>query len=258
MTAPLSERPGFQQTQFELAAHIRDPERDAPPAGIEDRRLQIYRELFFNNVSGLLSEAFPVLRSLQSRQVWERRIRRFYADYRCQTPYFLEISEEFMRWLGEQRAAHPDDPPFIHELAHYEWVELALNVSDQPIQPEGLDLNGDVYLGRPRVSPLAWHLAYRYPVHRISPENQPRQPGEQPTYLVVYRDRGDQIHFLEINAVTYRLIELLQEDPVDTGRDAVNRIVAELQHPQPELIRAHGRALLNDLRERNIIVGTRT
>lgn len=257
MTAPLSERPGFQQAQLELAAHIRDPERDPPPAGIEDRRLRIYRELFFNNISGLLSEAFPVLRSLRSPQVWERRVRRFYADYRCRTPYFLEISEEFMRWLGEQRTVHPDDPPFIHELAHYEWVELALNVSDQPMEPEGLDLNGDVFLDRPLVSPLAWHLAYHYPAHRISPENQPQRPSAQPNYLLVYRDRGDQIHFLEINAITHRLIDLLQEHPADTGQDALNRIADEMQHPQPELILEHGRTLLNDLRARNIIVGTR-
>lgn len=257
MTAPPSERPLFQRAQFALAAHIRDPERGAPPPGLEDRRLQIYRELFFNNVSGLLTDAFPVLRALSSDQVWEQRIRQFYAEHRCQTPYFLKIAEEFLGWLGECRPAHPDDPPFIHELAHYEWVEMALTVSPATAEPDGLERNGDVFLGRPVISSLAWPLAYRYPVHRIGPENQPREPGDQPTYLVVYRDRQDRVRFLEINAVTYRLLELLKENPDATGRDAVNRIAVELQHPRPESILEHGRALLDDLRQRNIIVGTR-
>jgi hypothetical protein len=257
VTASYSEHPVFRQAQVDLAAHIRDPERNSPPPGLEDRRLRVYRELFFNNVSGLLAEAFPVLRSLESAERWEKRVRRFYADYRCHTPYFLKIAEEFMTWLAEQRPSHPDDPPFIHELTHYEWVEIALTVSDQPFQPDGVDPNGDTWLGQSVVSPLAWHLAYHYPVHQISPENQPRQPGTQPTYLIVYRDRRDEVHFLEINAVTYRLIELMKENPTNTGQDVVKQIATELQHPQPETILQHGRVLLDDLRERNIIVGTR-
>lgn len=73
---------------------------------------------------------------------------------------------------------------------------------------------------------------------------------------MVYRDRSDEIHFLEINAVTYRLLALLQENPDWTGLDALKQVAEELNHPQPETVIAHGTSLLNDLRERNIIVGT--
>ncbi|HPO24365.1 MAG TPA: putative DNA-binding domain-containing protein, partial [Arenimonas sp.] len=45
----------LRQQQFALAKHIRDPEANLPPPDIEDRRLAIYRELFFNNVEGLLA-----------------------------------------------------------------------------------------------------------------------------------------------------------------------------------------------------------
>ena len=54
--------PALRAQQDALAAHIRDPENVAAPAGVEERRLKIYRELFFNNVEGLLAGNFPVLR----------------------------------------------------------------------------------------------------------------------------------------------------------------------------------------------------
>ena len=42
--------PDFRQVQREFAAHLRDPANNPAPGNIEERRLAIYRELFFNNV----------------------------------------------------------------------------------------------------------------------------------------------------------------------------------------------------------------
>ena len=49
---------------YEFAAHIRDPENKPAPENIEDRRMGIYRDLFFNNIEGFLSGTFPVLKRL--------------------------------------------------------------------------------------------------------------------------------------------------------------------------------------------------
>ena len=50
--------------QKSFAAHIRDPQRVAAPEGVEDRRMEIYRDLFFNNIKNFISGNFPVLRTL--------------------------------------------------------------------------------------------------------------------------------------------------------------------------------------------------
>lgn len=219
--------------------------------------MAIYRELFYNNVEGFIAGAFPILRTITPDALWHARVRRFFAEHRSHTPYFAEIAAEFLAWLNTPDGTQADDPGFLRELAHYEWVELALQISDADRSAPPLDHNGDLRTGRPVVSPLAWPLAYSYPVHRIGVDFQPQQPGEQPSFLVVYRDRRDEIHFLEINAVTYRLLALLQECPEWTGLEAVTRIAEELQHPQPESVIQHGLALLAELRERNMIIGTR-
>lgn len=247
----------FQQAQFAFAAHLRDPLHHAPPAGLEDRRLKIYRELFYNNVEDALANGFPVLRKISSDAVWHARVRDFYAHHVSHAPQFHQLPEEFLRYLEHERGAHPDDPPFLRELCHYEWVELALQVSEQELTPDLADPNGDLLDGRPVLSPLAWPLAYDYPVQRIGPDFQSAAPPEQPTYLVVYRDRSDDVRFMEINAVTARLMQCLDEDQTSSGCALLQRIASELRHPEPDAVVREGAAILQDLRARDILLGTR-
>ncbi len=248
--------PAFQRRQFEFSAHLRDPQRNAC-AGAEDRRLNIYRELFYNNVEDCLASAFPVLRRISGEAVWHARVRDFYARHRSAAPQFHRVPEEFLLFLDNERGEHPDDPPFLRDLAHYEWVELELSIS--PLEP-GLDLadpNGDPIAGVPMLSPLAWTLAYDFPVQRIGPDFQPQQPDAQPNYLIVNRDRRDRVRFLEINAVTARLTSLIETSPAASGRELLLQIAVELAHPQPEAVLAEGGRIFETLRGRDILLGTR-
>lgn len=256
----------FRARQYAFAAHLRDPQRHRLD-DIEDRRLKIYRELFYNNVEDCLASAFPVLRKLSPDAVWHARIRDFYARHRSAAPQFHRVPEEFLRFLDDERGEHPDDPPFLRELAHYEWVELELSISPLQITPEigcadadtvsEVDPNGDPLAGPPVISPLAWTLGYSFPVHRIGPAFQPQAPGETPTWLIVNRDRGEQVRFMEINAVTARLSALIGERPQASGRELLRQIAAELQHPNPGTVVAEGARIFEQLRERDILLGTR-
>jgi hypothetical protein len=64
----------LQALQRDFAACIREPERDDLPPGVAARRMQVYRELFFNNVEGLLSSNFPVIRTLYADTAWNALI----------------------------------------------------------------------------------------------------------------------------------------------------------------------------------------
>ena len=251
-----SRKPAFQRLQYQFAAHLRDPEKNPAPKGIEDRRLQIYRELFYNNVEDFLANAFPVLRALTPDPRWHAMVRDFYARHQCHEPQFHKIAEEFLRNLSDERGVVEGDPPFLRELAQYEWVELELGVSEEKLTPALADPNGDLLAGTPLASPLAWTLAYDFPVHKISPEFQPTVPGPQPTLLIVYRNRHDNVKFMEINAITARLMQLIGEEPA-AGRALLERIAAELKHPQPASVVAEGGKILRELRERDILLGTR-
>jgi hypothetical protein len=246
--------PTFKKHQYDFTAHLRDPVHNPAPEGIEDRRMGIYRDLLYNNVENFIANGFPVLRSIYSTDDWHRMVRDFFARHQSSSPYFLEISQEFLDYLQSEREPQPEDPQGLLELAHYEWVELALTVSDEDPDLNGIDPNGDLLSGHPVLSPLAWPLAYQYPVHKMGPDYLPAAP-EQPTYLVVYRNRNDEVKFLEINPVTARLINLLQENPEVTGELALDQIVHEINHPRPELVIEGGLSALQELQRYGIVLG---
>ncbi len=246
----------FTKTQYEFAAHIRDPENNPKPADIEDRRMEIYRGLFYRNIEGFIAGGFPVLRKLYNDDHWHSMVRDFIANHQSLSPYFLEISQEFLKYLQEEHAAQDYDPPFLLELAHYEWVELALSVATDEVDMHNIDPNADLLAGRPAISPLAWLLHYQWPVHQLSPDYQPEAPPEQATYLIVYRDRQDTVRFVLLNPITACLLSNLQENPNLTGQTALQRIAEDMQHPNPQTVINGGLQALEQLKSQGIILGS--
>ena len=248
---PLPTLPEFQRYQFDFTAHIRDPKAYPRPAGIEARRMKIYTELLYNNVEGFLLTCFPVLRKMLGTRKWARLVRAFFSTHRSHTPYFRQIPDEFVQFLQNEWDAPEGYPPYLLALAHYEWIELVLSVSnrsaDCPVDPVG-----DLMNGVPVLNPVLANLRYDWPVHRIAPRRKV-QPVE--VHLLVFRDDNDQIEFIEINAFTARLLTLLDSGNL-SGRAALNQVAMESRHPNPEIVLQAGRALLEDLRTRGAILGT--
>ncbi|MGD8817153.1 MAG: putative DNA-binding domain-containing protein [Acidobacteriota bacterium] len=247
-----SNLPGFREVQLEFAAHIRDPDAHPRPADVDQRRMQIYVDLFYNNIEGFLGSGFPVAkRILTARREWRALVREFVARHGSSSPYFLDVSQEFLTFLSER--ATGSLPPYLLELCHYEWVELALSVSEREL-PSEVNPEGDLLRGRVVVSPLIWMLSYRYPVHLIGPSYEPDAEPDEPTLLVVNRRRDDSVGFLVVNPVTWRLLELLGEG--STGSEALERLARELDQTDPEVIRRRGIETLGRLREAQILLGT--
>lgn len=247
--------PRFLAQQLDFAAHIRHPEQHPRPADVEARRMQIYVDLFYNNIRSFLSSTFPVARSVLGEERWEALVRDFVHRHPSESPYFLEISQEFLTFLADTRP--PGLPPFMLELCHYEWVELALSVAEEEFPEEGVDRDGDLLTGIPVVSPLIWKLAYRFPVHRIGPAFQPDEPGPEPTQLVVYRRFDDEVRFMQVNALTMGLLDMLEAGNV-SGGEALERLGEQVPGLNPAVVRREGHATLERLRRAGIIAGTTT
>ena len=145
-------------------------------------------------------------------------------------------------------------PPFARELAHSEWIELALTIDPARIEDVAADPHGDLLAGIPVVSPLARVLAYAFPVHKLSPDYAPPAAPATPTHLAVYRDRTDAVRFMELNPLTALLLQQLR-DRDGTGEQVLNRIAHD-NKLNADVVRAGGIAILNDLRARDVILGT--
>jgi len=243
----------FRQTQYAFAAHIRDPGKNPAPPDVNPKRMALYRELFLNNIRSFIGSGFPVLKAVLAETHWLALVDDFFANHRSATPYFSDFPEEFLAFLSEERSGHAEDPPFLLELAHYEWVELALALAAGEAPAARAELEANPLACMVALSDVAWPLAYRFPVQRIGRDYQPAAAPEQPTCLAVYRNRDDQVRFLELNPATFRLLQLLQETGPQPADACLRRLAAELGHADPAAVLAYGGQTLRELAQRGVV-----
>jgi hypothetical protein len=216
-------------------------------------RVQVYRDLVFSNLSSLLSGTFPVLVKTVGDSDWRSLLRIFLRDHRARTPKFGEIAQEFVEFLASMPLALNDGPwpPFMVELAHYEWVEMALQQSAaDPLPPSDAGL----LLGRPlQVSPLAWPLAYAWPVQKVGPDYQPQVPPTQPTLLLVRRSEDWSVQFSELSPLAWRLLQRIETFPLLDGRAQLQGLAVEAGMVGSPAFIDSGLALLQQMHGEGVI-----
>jgi hypothetical protein len=254
-TSNKSKAEGFRRIQHVFTQHIRDPENNPAPEGIEDRRIGVYRELVYNNIEGFIANSFPVLRKITPDEQWHEMLRDYVCNHQAHTPLFPRMPLEFIQYLEDERHGHPEDPGFLLELAAYEWAEIAISLDTREIEMDGIDVEGDLLSGVPALNPLIMPQTYQYPVHQISPDYLPDSPPEDPTYLLVYRRRDDEVGFLELNTVSARLVECIQGNDDKTGLQLLERIAEELKHPDPQVVINGGQEIMREMHDKDILLG---
>ena len=95
-------------------------------------------------------------------------------------------------------------------------------------------------------------------MHRISKDYQPTKPGEALTFLVVCRKANDDMDFLELNPVTARLLELIEANEQDSGRELLLKLADEINYPDVEALLQHGAEAMQQMRQVEIIIGTKS
>lgn len=251
--------PSFQRYQLAFTKYIRDPQLHPCPQGIVAKRMAVYKEIVFNNLYVSVSACFPVTQKVLGKRAWLKLIQAFLRDHAANTPIFRQIPEEFLNFLSYTNVHANTNvntllPPYLVSLCHYEWIELL--VASMPIS---LSLNkkinptGNLLSEQPVFTPTMQLLHYDYAVHKISPRNKPEQ--KQSTYLLVYRNNEDLVKFIELNAVTFRLLTLLQQNK-NTSEQALTLLANELAQPFPETVINFGLETLEKLRSQGVILGT--
>lgn len=244
----------FQQTQYQFIAHIKDPENNPLPGDIEERRLAIYRELFFNNIHGFVSSGFPVLRTLFNDYDWRVMVRDFFIKHDCQSPYFIDIAKEFLDYLINERQSSEQDLPFLVELAHYEWVELDVSVRKEAHHYPWLDTDS-IEASALVLSETAWPLSYSFPVHQISSDFMPTEAVPGSVSLIVYRDDEEEVQFMLINGVTALLLQVLASNPGMQFDTLVEALVTQLPQFEQQQITQGATEVIYKLVGKGIIRG---
>jgi len=190
------------QTRF--TQHLRNPDTYPVPEGLDERRVGIYSDLIFQNISALMSEFFPVLKQLLTNDDWHQLIREFFINWRAETPYFPRLAEEFLAFLMSRPGTN-HEPDYLLPLAHYEWLELYLYIHEAELPERSLDeetLNSAAL----KLSELAVPAAYQFPVHQIRSDWDVQETS---TFLLVFRDNIDSIRFFELAPLAYELLSAI-------------------------------------------------
>ena len=252
---------GDQAEQLAFAQALRDSAA-AAPAWIAARPLQIYRELAFNNLQRALARSFAVSRSLLSEARWNALVGAFFKTLRTNEPQLRRLPAEFTRWLADE-APH-EVPAWWIALCRYEQIELELAMADIELPEAPSALQGDALAarllsGQPRLSPLAQLFESPWPVHRIdaafaAATRDDAQPAAgQRTQLVIWRDRADKVRFIELNALSARLLQALRDAPARSGREQLQQLAAAISQA-PEPVVEAGAQLLSSLYSREILL----
>ena len=246
----------LQTLQLQFMAHLRAPDRQPLPDGCAEQGMRVYADLLFNKFNDSLQACFPVCAALLGERGWQTLVKTFVAQHACRSPLYRQIPDEFVDYL-QTAPRRPADPPWLLELAHFEWLELALAIAEAEPPPAYSTAIDDWLPCRPLFAPVLQIRQYAYPVARLNADCQPAEAPAQATYILGFRDRDDEVQFVELNPATARLLEILHSGG-ETVAAAINRIAAELKHPQPAALNRFGIETLYNLMQQGAILGART
>jgi hypothetical protein len=160
-----------------------------------------------------------VCKSILGVRAWKKLVREFFAQHQATTPIFREIPQQFLQFLKTTKNL----PDYLEQLAHYEWIELA--VASQQTEAKKLSKTMDLLNEKPVLTSAHMLLEYDYAVHKISKRNQPKTT--ESTHLFVFRNAENAVKFIELNPMTFQLLNLIKENEL-TGKQALTRLAEEI------------------------------
>ena len=246
--------PRFQQYQLAFTARLRDPLGQPLLEGVDAERMAVYEEIVFNNIHASISACFPVARTVLGEQAWQVLTRAFMREYSAHDPLFRRIPQQFVAFLTNAGPELQQSmPPYLTDLCHYEWIELFVSTMPSAM-PDSANVMpaSNLLEHRPAFTPTMQLLDYAYAVHKISLDYIPEHTESK--QLLVYRNADNDVKFIALNAVTFRLLTLLQQEKIKS-KQALILLAEELKHPQPEAVIQFGLEILEDLRTQGAIIG---
>lgn len=245
----------FARVQRAFAAYLRDPEHVAPPGEHDPRRLGVYRHAVYANIERFMHDNYPRVRAVMTESEWHAMVRDYLVRHVARATAFVDLPKEFLTYLENVRA--PDAKwPFLHELAHFDWLETLVGADPRRVDFAGIARDGDLITGVPVPNPVMVIHCYRYPVHAIDANFQPLEAPAQATRIAAFRDSQNEYGFLDLNGAAARLLELIMAGGGHSGHEIFAKLAAELGNDDVAGLIEAGGTILARMHARDVILGT--
>ena len=198
-----TEQISFQATQQQFCNWIRFPQSELPKA-LPVERMQIYRDLLFNNVCSFIDLVYPVTRAILPEIQWQKLLTEFFQKAQCDSPFYNDISLQFREYLTVCQHPSLHEYPWLAELLQFEWLELYLDTVQ--IEKKLLTRQSEWQLNT-----QVWVLVYQYPVYQWSSSTIIAEVEPMPSVILVWRNDQDNICLESLSVLFAMVIEQLNQ-----------------------------------------------
>lgn len=197
--------PQLAKFQAQFGDYLRKQTHNREDETLVPQRVgQLYQELIYNSVANFPKQCFVICQAMLGDE-FDALCREFFRQERLHSPYFPDINRDFVAFI-EAKVEAGVLPAFFADLAHFEWIELAVD-----LLPDAAANAIFMHRARPiALNPTLQNLRYDYAVQAIDVETQPQEIYAEESYLVMYRNLDSVISTLQTNALTFLLIEFIQ------------------------------------------------
>ncbi|WP_437965087.1 putative DNA-binding domain-containing protein [Sorangium sp. So ce260] len=269
VSAPDGEAIAADPRAWLARAGIEGPDLEAM-AALPPKRLLLYRSLVRRGLTGAIRAGIPRTAARLGAR-FEADAARFLEVELPRSRYLRDVAFEFVDFAAPRWAEDPEVPAYLADLARHELAAFAASCAEpdeeeagaagEPPAPRGPDGPGAPASGEElsldrgvRFQRAAALVRHEHPVHRLQGAESARDaPAREPTRLLVYRDAGHDVRFLELTPLAAEILGRLLAGA--TLGDAVVQGCAALGHPVDGPVLESTAALLSDLAERGALLG---
>lgn len=198
-----TEQISFQATQQQFCNWIRFPETELPKT-FSAQRMQIYRDLLFNNVCSFIDLVYPIAGAMLPKLQWQKLLAEFFRNEKCQSPFYNDISLQFREYLIDCNHPSLQEYPWLVELLQFEWLELYLDTVE--IEKTTVTQQSEWQL-----TTQVWVLVYQYPVYEWLSTMTISQVESMPSAIMVWRNDQHNICVERLSPLFAMLIEQINQ-----------------------------------------------
>ncbi|WP_437596797.1 putative DNA-binding domain-containing protein [Sorangium sp. So ce590] len=264
VSAPDGEAIAADPRAWLARAGLEGPDLEAM-AALPPKRLLLYRSLIRRGLTGAIRAGIPRTAARLGAR-FEADAARFLDVELPRSRYLRDVAFEFVGFAAPRWAEDPEVPAYLADLARHELAAFAASFAEPDEEeagaPDAADARGapasreELSLDRgARFQRAAALVRHEHAVHRLEGGESARDvPAREPTRLLVYRDAGHEVRFLELTPLAAEILGRLLAGAA--LRDAVVEGCAALGRPVDGPVLESTAALLSDLAERGALLGT--
>ncbi|WP_438014870.1 DUF2063 domain-containing protein [Sorangium sp. So ce315] len=240
-------------------------------ASLPPGRLLLYRSLIRRGLTGAIRAGIPRTAARLGAR-FEVDVARFLEVELPRSRYVRDAAFEFVGFAAPRWAEDPEVPAYLVDLARHELAAFAASFAEADEEETGGPADGGEAGGAAdggkvgasgealsldrgvRFQRAAALVRHEHAVHRLAGDEAARgTPAREPTRLLVYRDAGHEVRFLELTPLAAEILGRLLAGA--TLRDAVVEGCAALGHPVDGPVLESTAAVLADLADRGALLG---